>query len=113
MSLICLLHINTDVDDDDNHLMVMMMTKQCIEHFCMMALLMMMMMMMMMMFSVGADDDVDYDENGYDDHDNVDDDYNYALIMLLCHLLVFIRHKNLLSFTRFFQLSSAFSTLQW
>ena len=24
--------------------------------------------------NVGADDDVDYDENGYDDYDNVDDD---------------------------------------
>ena len=32
--------------------------------------------------NVGADDDVDYDENGYDDYDNVDDDLN-ALIMLL------------------------------
>ena len=26
--------------------------------------------------NVGADDDVDYDENGYDDFVNVDDDYN-------------------------------------
>ena len=25
--------------------------------------------------NVGADDDVDYDENGFDDFDNVDDDY--------------------------------------
>ena len=25
--------------------------------------------------NVGADDDVDYDENGYDDYDNVDNDY--------------------------------------
>ena len=25
--------------------------------------------------NVGADDDVDYDENGYDDYDNVNDDY--------------------------------------
>ena len=35
-------------------------------------------------YNVGADDDVDYDEDGYDD---VDDDLN-ALIMLLCRLLV-------------------------
>ena len=50
LPLICLLHINTDVDDDDNHILVMMMTKKnCIEHFSMMTLLMMMMMMMMMM----------------------------------------------------------------
>ena len=26
-------------------------------------------------YNVGADDDVDYDENGYDDFGNVDDDY--------------------------------------
>ena len=35
-------------------------------------------------YNVGADDDVDYDEDGYDD---VDDDLN-ALILLLCRLLV-------------------------
>ena len=35
-------------------------------------------------YNVGADDDIDYEEDGYDD---VDDDL-YALIMYLCHLLV-------------------------
>ena len=35
-------------------------------------------------YKFGADDDVDYDEDRYDD---VDDDLN-VFIMLLCHLLV-------------------------
>ena len=35
-------------------------------------------------YNVGADDDVDYDEDRYDD---VDDDLN-VFIMLLCRLLV-------------------------
>ena len=38
-------------------------------------------------YNVGADDDVDYEEDGYEDYD-VDDDYLYALNMHLCHLLV-------------------------
>ena len=38
-------------------------------------------------YNVGADDDVDYDEVGYVDYDDVADDL-YALIMHLCHLLV-------------------------
>ena len=38
-------------------------------------------------YNVGADDDVDYEEDGYDDYDDVDDDL-YALNMHLCHLLV-------------------------
>ena len=39
------------------------------------------------LYNVGADDDVDYEEDEYDDYDDVDDDL-YALIMHLCHLLV-------------------------
>ena len=35
-------------------------------------------------YNVGADDDVDYEEDGYEDYD-VDDDL-YALNMHLCHL---------------------------
>ena len=38
-----------------------------------------------------ADDDVNYDEDGYnddDDDDDNDDDDLYDLIKLLCHLLV-------------------------
>ena len=38
-------------------------------------------------YNVGADDDVDYEEDGYDGYDDVDDDL-YALNMHLCHLLV-------------------------
>ena len=33
-------------------------------------------------YNVGADNDTDYDEDGYDDVDDLN-----ALIMLLCHLL--------------------------
>ena len=35
--------------------------------------------------NVGADDDVDYDENGYDDFDNVDNDYKlYLYFFAIC-----------------------------
>ena len=47
-------------------------------------------------YNVGADDDVDYEEDGYKDYD-VDDDL-YALNMHLCHLLVL--HMGVLGVTK-------------
>ena len=38
-------------------------------------------------YNVGADDDVDYEEDGYDDYDDVDHDL-FSLIVHLYHLLV-------------------------
>ena len=46
-------------------------------------------------YNVGADDNVDYEEDRYDDYDDIDDDL-YASIMHLCHLLVL--HMGMVTF---------------